>query len=122
MNKEELKKRTKAFGLHSMKLVRKLPTDVPGNVIAHQLMRSSVSVRANYRSACRARSKAEFVSKLGIVLEETDESAHWLDLIISDEMLPSRQVRPLFLEADELCANFFSAINTMRAGLKNAKC
>ena len=120
MNKVELKKRTLEFGLRSIKLVRKLPKDVPGKVIAHQLMRSSVSVGANYRSACRARSKAEFVAKLGIVLEETDESAHWLEMIIKDGMLPSPLVMPLFLEADELCAIFYSSINSMRA--QETKC
>ncbi|MEI8341408.1 MAG: four helix bundle protein [Verrucomicrobiota bacterium] len=118
MNKEELKLRTKVFGLRSMKLVRKFPKDVPGKVIAHQLMRSAVSVGANYRSACRARSNAEFIAKLGIVLEETDESAHWLDMIIEDGMLPSRLVQSLFLEADELCAIFYSAISTLRSQTK----
>jgi len=121
MNKEELRDRTRKFGLRSMKLVRKLPKDVPGKVLAHQFMRSLVSVGANYRSACRARSKAEFASKMGIVLEEADESAHWLDMIIEDGMLPSRLVKPLYIEADELCAIFFSAIDTMREQAKNPK-
>lgn len=76
MNKEDLKRRTKDFGLRMMKLVRELPNDVPGKVIANQLMRSASSVGANYRSACRARSTAEFIAKLGVVLEEADESGH----------------------------------------------
>jgi hypothetical protein len=76
MNKEDLKRRTKDFGLRVMKLVRELPNDVPGKVIANQLMRSASSVGANYRSACRARSTAEFIAKLGVVLEEADESGH----------------------------------------------
>lgn len=114
MNKEELKKRTREFGLRVMKLVRTLPQDVPGKVIANQLMRSATSVGANYRSACRARSKAEFVSKLGVVLEESDESAHWLELIIGDSMLPLKRVEPLYLEADELCAIFYSTIQSAR--------
>ena len=79
MNREELKIRTKEFALRVMKLVRQLPKDVPGRVLANQLMRSATSIGANYRSACRGRSRAEFVSKLGIVLEESDESAYWLD-------------------------------------------
>jgi len=76
MEKAELKLRTKAFGLRVLKLVRHLPRDIPGKVVAHQLTRSALSVGANYRSACRSRSRAEFLSKLGIVLEEVDESAH----------------------------------------------
>jgi four helix bundle protein len=114
MDKNELKKRTKEFGLRVMKLVRKLPQDIPGKVLANQLMRSATSVGANYRSACRGRSKAEFVSKLGIVLEEADESAHWLELIMDDSMLPRTRVEPLYLEADELCAIFYSAIHSAR--------
>ena len=116
MNKEELKQRTKAFALRIMKLVRTLPKDVPGKVIAHQLMRSASSVGANYRSACRGRSKAEFLAKLGVVLEEADESGHWLELIIDDGMLPRARVIALHKEADELCAIIYSAIQSGRNG------
>lgn len=114
MDKDELKRRTKEFGLRVMKLVRKLPQDIPGKILANQLMRSATSVGANYRSACRARSRAEFLSKLGVVLEESDESAHWLELIMDDSMLPRKRVEPLYSEADELCAIFYSAIQTGR--------
>ena len=115
MNKEELKRRTKDFGLRVMKLVRELPKDVPGKVIANQLMRSASSVGANYRSACRARSTAEFIAKLGVVLEEADESGHWLELIIADGMLPGPRVEPLRIESDELCAIIYAAIHSTRA-------
>ncbi len=91
-----------------------LPRDIPGNVIANQLMRSASSVGANYRSACRAWSKAEFLAKLGVVLEEADESGHWLELIIDDGMLSKRRVEPLRKETDERCAIIYSAINTGR--------
>lgn len=114
MNKEELKLRTKQFALRIIKLIRSLPKDVPGKVLANQLMRSATSVGANYRSACRGRSKAEWRAKLGISLEEVDESAYWLELIIEDEMLPDKRVRPLWQEADELCAIFYSALETGR--------
>jgi four helix bundle protein len=114
MNKDEMKLRTKSFGLRVMKLVRELPTDIPGKVIANQLMRSASSVGANYRSACRARSTAEFIAKLGIVLEEADESGHWLELIIEDGMLTRPRVEPLRTEADELCAIIYSAIHSTR--------
>lgn len=114
MDKEELKKRTKLFALRVMKLVRRLPKDVAGKVMANQIMRSATSVGANYRSACRARSKAEFLSKLGVVLEETDETAYWLELIMEDGMLPHTRIEPLHAEADELCAIFYSAIQSGR--------
>jgi len=114
MNKEELKLRTKQFALRTMKLVRSLPKDVPGKVLANQLMRSATSVGANYRSACRGRSKAEWRSKLGICLEEADESAYWLALIMEDGMLPNNRVEPLWKEADEICAIFYSALESTR--------
>ena len=114
MDREELKVRTKEFSLRVMKLVRQLPKDMPGRVLANQLMRSATSVGANYRSACRGRSRAEFVAKLGIVLEEADESAHWLELIMDDGMLPRPRVKPLCLEADEQCAIFYSTIQSTR--------
>ena len=115
MQKAELKLRTKSFGLRVLKLVRHLPHDVPGKVVAQQLTRSALSVGANYRAACRGRSRAEFVAKLGIVLEEADESAHWLEIITEDEMLPAPKVTPLLTEANELTAIFFTAIGTTRS-------
>ena len=97
-------KRTKEFALRIMKLVRALPGTVQGRSIANQLMRSGTSVAANYRAACRARSKAEFISKLGTVEEEADESAFWMELIIEGDLLGDKQVRPLLTEASELVA------------------
>jgi four helix bundle protein len=102
MNSTELKARTKRFALRTVKLVRAMPKDVPGKVIAHQLMRSATSVAANYRASCRARSKTEFIAKIGVVLEEADESELWLELIVEDGMLPAGRCQPLLKEADEL--------------------
>jgi four helix bundle protein len=82
MNEQEMIKRTKQFALRVMKLVEALPRNVQGRSVASQLMRSGTSVAANYRAACRARSKPEFIAKLGTVEEEADESAFWLELII----------------------------------------
>ena len=82
MNKDELKQRTKTFALRVMKLVEHLPKTSEGRVLGDQLLRSGTSVAANYRAACRARSTAEFISKLGNVLEEADESALWMELIV----------------------------------------
>jgi four helix bundle protein len=116
MDKSDLKLRTKSFGLRVLKLVRNLPNDVPGRVVAHQLTRSALSVGANYRSACRGRSRAEFLSKLGIVLEEADETCHWLEIIIDDNMLPKSKVAILLQEGNELTAIFFTATSTVRNG------
>lgn len=97
-------RRTKEFALRVMKLVDALPRSVQGRSIGNQLMRSGTSVAANYRAACKARSKLEFISKLGTVEEEADESAFWMELIIEGNLLNEKQVRPLLIEAGELVA------------------
>jgi four helix bundle protein len=102
MNAEDLKKRTKAFALRILKLVAALPTTVQGKVIGGQLAKAGTSVGANYRAACRGRSKAEFVAKLGIVEEEADESAYWMELIIEGGLLKRRLVQPLLTESIEI--------------------
>ena len=102
MNPEELKKRTKQFALRILKLVSALPNNVQGRAIGGQLVRSGTSVGSNYRAACRGRSKAEFIAKLGIVEEEGDESVYWMELIIEAELLKQQQVEPLLNEAQEL--------------------
>src|SRR5205807_3591969 len=102
MNPEELKDRTKDFALRILKLVAALPKSIEGRAIANQLVRSGTSVAANYRSACRARSRAEFIAKLGVVLEEADETLLWLELIIAGKILPANRVDQLLNEANEL--------------------
>jgi four helix bundle protein len=87
MNADDLKKRTKQFALRILKLVEVLPNTVAGRTIGGQLARSGTSVGSNYRAACRGRSRAEFIAKLGIVEEEADESAYWLELIIEGALL-----------------------------------
>lgn len=104
MKGAELKQRTKEFALRILKLVDALPSSVAGKVIANQIMRSGSSVGANYRAACRARSNAEFISKLGIVLEESDETEFWLELIMEGELIPKDKVEPLKKEAEEITA------------------
>ena len=104
MDEKELKDRTKRFALGIMKLAAQLPNTVQGQVIARQLIRCGTSVGANYRAACRGRSKAEFVAKLGIVEEEADESAFWMELIIEDGLLKIDVVKSLLKEAEELLA------------------
>ncbi len=104
MTEDDLKKRTKRFALRILKLVAALPKTIAGRTIGGQLARAGTSVAANYRAACRARSKAEFISRLGVVEEEADESALWLELIIEGGLMKKPLVEPLWLEANELVA------------------
>jgi four helix bundle protein len=104
MDNVELKARTKRFALRVMKLVAALPADAVGKTIGSQLIRSATSVGANYRAACRGRSKAEFIAKLQIVVEEADECCYWLELIIEGSLLPTPKVDPLLDEANQLTA------------------
>ena len=112
MDEQELIARTKAFALRVIKVVGALPRTIEGRAIASQLMRSGTSVAANYRAACRARSKAEFISKLGTVEEEADETAFWLELLIDADLMPHDRIRPLLLEAGELVAIIASSRKT----------
>ena len=104
MNADELKARTKEFAVRIVKLVSALPKTIEGRAIANQIVRSGTSVAANYRSACRARSRNEFIAKIGVVLEEADETLLWLELIVAAKMLSAARVDPLLKEADELVA------------------
>ncbi len=111
---QELKDRTKQFALRIMKLVDALPKTVSAVAIGRQIVRSGTSVGANYRAACRGRSKAEFIAKLGLVAEEADETCFWLELIVEGGLLPECKIRPLLEEADELTAIFVSSVKTSR--------
>ena len=104
MGEQELKNRTKALALRVMKLVGALPVGSVARTIGNQIIRSGTSVGANYRAACRGRSKAEFIAKLGIVVEEADETCYWLELIIDGQLLSASRVEPLLQEANELTA------------------
>jgi four helix bundle protein len=98
----ELKQRTKRFALRVLKLAAALPRTIEGNTIKGQLVRAGTAVGANYRAACRGRSQAEFAAKIGVVEEEADESAFWLELIIEGAFLKESKVKPLLNEANEL--------------------
>jgi four helix bundle protein len=100
----ELKQRTKQFALKLINLVGLLPRSIEGQVIGKQLIRSATSVGANYRAACRSRSKAEFIAKLGIVEEEADETAYWLELIIEGGLLELKNAERILREANEIVA------------------
>jgi four helix bundle protein len=109
MKSAELQQRTKSFALRVLKLIERLPNTIGGKVLANQLARSATSVSANYRAACRARSRAEFASKLGTVAEEADESLHWLELIRDGKFISAERIASLLAEADELTAIFTSS-------------
>jgi four helix bundle protein len=104
-----------------MKLVGALPKSIQGRAIASQLMRSGTSVAANYRAACRARSKAEFIAKLGTVEEEADETAFWLELIIEGSLLTAVQIQPLLTEAGEIVAITAASKKTASAALAKSQ-
>jgi len=109
MDEKELQQRTKLFALRIMNLVNSLPVNQVAKAIGSQLVRSGTSVAANYRAACRGRSKAEFIAKLGTVEEEADESCLWLELIIEGDLMSEKLVAPLLNEANELTAIFVSS-------------
>lgn len=112
MDKEELKVRTKKFALRIIRLTRSLPKNDEGRVIGKQLLRCGTSVAANYRAVCRARSNAEFISKLGIVIEEADECILWLELIIESGMMKQSLLGELLQEADEITAIMVASSNS----------
>jgi four helix bundle protein len=126
MTERELLDRTKKFALRVFKLVGALPRTIQGKAVAAQLIRSGTSVAANYRAACRARSKPEFIAKLGVVEEEADESAFWLELIIERDLLRAGNVKPLLTQAGEIVAIMASSKKTasrllLRSQIANCK-
>jgi four helix bundle protein len=104
VTQQDLKDRTKEFALRIIRLVRALPRSIDGRAIGNQLVRSGTSVAANYRAACRARSRAEFAAKIGIVVEEADETCLWIELIMDSALLPHVRCESLLAEASELVA------------------
>jgi four helix bundle protein len=117
---EELKNRTKQFALRVIRVIRSLPPGPETRVISHQLLRSGMSVAANYRAVCRARSRSEFLAKMSIVIEEADESAFWLELLVDAGLLPESKLRKLNSEANQLVAIFNASRTTARKGVQSA--
>jgi len=114
MTPDELKQRTRRFGVAVIRLCRSIPRTYEARVIARQLVRSGTSIGANYYSACRARSRPEFLSKLNIVLEEADETLYWLDLLIESDLISPAKVQSLRNEANELVAIFVASLRTAK--------
>lgn len=114
MDANELKQRTKRFGLSVIHLVETLPNTTTARTIGHQLLRSGMSVGANYRAACRGKSKADFIAKAGISLEEADESLYWMEVLQEAKILPLERLKELMKEGDELVAILTASIKTAR--------
>lgn len=116
MSNEDLKNRTRNFALRIIKLVESLPETPTARVLGNQLLRCGTSVAANYRASCRARSKADFISKMGIVEEETDESVFWIEMLIDTNLVKRNLVADLHDEGIQLTKIFVSSIITARGG------
>ena len=116
MTEDELKRRTKDFALRVVKLVQSLPNNPVARHFGGQLLRSGTSVAANYRAACRSRSTADFVAKMGIVEEEADESGFWIEMLVHTKNVKRELVAGLLDEANQLVAIFVTSINTARKG------
>src|SRR3954453_24183997 len=114
MSEPDLKRRTKAFALRVLKLVDTLPKTTAGRALVSHIVRSGTSVVANYRAACRARSTAEFIAKMGIVEEEADETLFWLELLEESELVTATKLTAIKEEANELIAITVASIKTAR--------
>lgn len=114
MDADAMKDRTKEFAKRIIRLCRCLPTTEEARLIRNQLFRAGTSVGANYRATCRARSKAEFIAKIGIVLEETDESLYWMELLSETDIVKRELLAPLMDETSQLIAMWVSSLNTAK--------
>jgi four helix bundle protein len=118
MGQRDLKQRTKLFALTVILFVESLPKRRAAEIVGRQLLRSGTSVGANYRSACRARSAADFIAKMTIVEEEIDESIYWLELSVESKFIDAEKAQALIKEANELLAITVASIKTARKNRK----
>src|SRR5213594_5126918 len=116
VTRDVLQRRMRTLAVSTIQLTGELPHTPPADIIGRQLVRSATSVAANYRSACRARSRREFIAKMGIVEEEADETAFWLELLDECGLAPATRLVPLSGEAGELLAITVASIRTARMG------
>ena len=114
MNREDFKKRTKRYALEVIRLVESVPEDRVSRVLGSQLLRSGTSVGANYRSSIRAKSRADFISKMSIVEEECDESLYWIELLIESGKVEAGRVADLMAEGDAIISVVVASIRTAR--------
>ncbi len=120
ITEDAMRARTKEFALRVIHLSESLPETRTGRIIANQLIRSGTSVGANYRAACRARSAKDFVNKMGVIIEEADESAYWMELIVEAKLMPERRAADLLKEANELTAIFTASHKTANRNLRQS--
>ncbi|HEX8815047.1 MAG TPA: four helix bundle protein [Terriglobales bacterium] len=118
---DELRLRTKRFAIRIVRLFRSLPHSPDVQVLGKQLLRSGTSVAANYRAVCRSRSKAEFVSKMSIVVEEADETVFWLELMVESGLVTMKKTEALISEANQLVAIFGTSLKTAKASIAAGK-
>jgi four helix bundle protein len=111
---EEMRERTKSFALRVIRLFRSLPYRTDTQVLGKQLLRCGTAVAANYRAVCRARSKAEFIARIGIVAEEADEAVLWLELLTESGIISQEKTKELLKEAKELAAIFTASQKTAK--------
>ena len=111
---EQLRERTKRFAIRIVRLFRSLPKTEEARIIGKQELRSGTSVAANYRAVCRARSKAEFIARIGVVVEEADETVFWLELLVETEIVSTARMEGLLTEANELLAIFAASQRTAK--------
>ena len=121
MSVELLKERTQNLALRIIKLVESLPNTQTAHIVRKQLLRCGTSVGANYRAACRGRSRADFISKLGIVEEEADEVIYWIEILIKSDLVKQSKVENLLDETRQILAIVISSINTARGGKREEK-
>ena len=114
MTPTELKARTRRLAIDIIELSRELPTTLDGRIVGQQIIRSGTSVGANYRASCRARSRAEWAAKLGIVEEEADETLFWLEVAVDAKLVSAQRAKALIKEANELTAIFVSSLKTAK--------
>ena len=114
MNEQEFKSRTKRFALQVITMVEILPKRRITQVLSHQLLRAATSVGANYRAACRGKSTADVIAKLGVVEEEADESLYWMELLVESGTMSAAQLTALTAEAGEILAMTVASIKTLR--------
>jgi four helix bundle protein len=121
MDDAELAERTKSFALRTLRLVASLPKTREADVLGKQLLKAGTSIGANYREARRGRSRADFAAKIGICLQEADESLYWLELVAESGLVRRQLLSALMTEAEELTTIFAASLKTARAGLRRAK-
>ena len=121
MNSTEFQDKTKRLGLHVIRFVEILPQNYTSRVIVNQILRCALSVGANYRAVCRAKSDKDFINKMKIVEEECDETIYWLEIIEESGLAKIEVVTTLKREAKEILAMIVASINTMSKNLKSKK-